>query len=82
MHQVRAAREPLEGQPRANVAGSRVPVGLDRVEGQPRTALERGPGLRIPRAGDVHLEPAGRECLGERDHMARNAAVERLRRQE
>ena len=75
-----ATDEPLQGQPGANVAGCRVAVRLDRVQGDLRPALQRAPGLRAPGARHVDLEPPGGKRFDERDEMTRDAAVQRLRR--
>jgi len=45
-------------------------------------ALEPSPGLRTARARNVDREAAGREAVDEADHVARNAAVDGLCRQE
>jgi hypothetical protein len=65
--------------PGARVARRRPTVRLDRVELDPVTPLEPGPGLRGARTGDVDREAPGRQALDEADDMARDAAVGRLR---
>ena len=77
-----ASGQAEERHPGAHVARRRPPVRLNRMELDSVAAVEPSPGLRTARARNVDREAAGREAVDEADHVARNAAVDGLCRQE